>query len=68
MARIDIDSMNVILTDNSHFRDYWSRERMTTWLVLEDNGTQDGGKIIAEFREKEHAEAFCAIKGWICCC
>jgi hypothetical protein len=58
--------MNIIITDNSHRKDYWSRERLQTWLIVEDNGTEDGGKILAEFRDKKHAESFTAAMRWTC--
>lgn len=60
----------VILTDNRHRLDYWSRDWITTWMLLENDGTKDidgtllGGKIIAEFRSDDHAIAFANAMGW----
>lgn len=58
--------MSVILYHNRHFKDYWngSKNPLTTWMLLEDNGTEDGGEVLAEFRAKEHAKIFCAAMGW----
>ena len=56
--------MRVILTENTHYKDYWSSKRTETWLLIEDNGTPDGGAILAEFRETANALTFCGAMGW----
>lgn len=55
---------NVILYDNKHAKDYWSHCPLGTWLIIEDNGTVDGGKVLAEFRFIDHAQNFIRAMGW----
>jgi len=59
--------MKVILYDNSHRRDYWhggSAGWLTTWMLIEDDGTQDGGKLLAEFRDRADAVKAAQALDW----
>jgi hypothetical protein len=57
--------MRVFITENRHTRSYWSAKPVTTWLICVDDGTEDGGPVLAEFRDHDTAVRACEGIGWV---
>jgi len=61
--------MNIILYQVRQVKDATQGRKRTRreWLetdVIEDDGTDDGGRLIATFRRHEEAEEYCVLKGY----